>query len=209
MRVAPLGAFFAEEPPSTIVRESILSAQVTHFNREAEAGAAAIALTAAHVTAKASRGEPLSGDEMVAFVVAHTPDSDTKRAIATALGVPRQQHLVARAAEVLGNGSKTTCVDTVPFVIWCAATAVGPPRVSFNDAMWMTLSAGGDRDTNCAMVGGVIAAVCSDAELREWMPLREPLMTPCWPEIPSLTWPLGPPLKGKELHPCCPHTEYL
>jgi ADP-ribosylglycohydrolase len=79
---------------------------------------------------------------------------------------------VAVAAE-LGNGSRVLASDTVPFAIWCAATHLG----DFKDALWSTASVGGDVDTTCAMVGGIVAgAVGTTGIPDEWRASREPLM---------------------------------
>ena len=41
----------------------------------------------------------------------------------------------------------------MPFAPWCAARHLD----SFEDALWSTVSGLGDRDTTCAIVGGVVA----------------------------------------------------
>ena len=42
--------------------------------------------------------------------------------------------------------------------------------------MWTTVAALGDRDTTCAIVGGILAARVGRAGLpREWLEAREPL----------------------------------
>src|SRR5262245_39590128 len=46
MRVAPLGAYFADDL-ATAAREADASAEITHFHREARAGAIAVAVAAA------------------------------------------------------------------------------------------------------------------------------------------------------------------
>jgi ADP-ribosylglycohydrolase len=86
-------------------------------------------------------------------------------------GVP-----VATAVGVLGNGSQVSAQDTVPFVLWCAAQQLG----DYEEALWLTVSGLGDRDTTCAMVGGIVAC-CAGAEAipAAWRTAREPL--PSWP----------------------------
>jgi ADP-ribosylglycohydrolase len=44
--------------------------------------------------------------------------------------------------------------DTVPFVIWCATRHLD----DFEAALWETVEGLGDRDTTCAMVGGIVGA---------------------------------------------------
>ena len=53
---------------------------------------------------------------------------------------------------MLGNGSRITAPDTVPFALWCAARHID----DYAEALWTTVSAGGDNDTNCAIVGGIV-----------------------------------------------------
>ena len=51
---------------------------------------------------------------------------------------------------------------------------------NFEDALWTTAAAYGDMDTNCAIVGGIVAMYTGRAGLPErWLKCREPL--PYWP----------------------------
>lgn len=52
----------------------------------------------------------------------------------------------------MGNGVKMTAQDTVPMVIWNAYHELR----NFREALWRTVSALGDRDTTCAMIGGMV-----------------------------------------------------
>jgi ADP-ribosylglycohydrolase len=61
------------------------------------------------------------------------------------------------AAE-LGNGSRVLASDTVPFALWCAVTHLD----DFAEACWCCVEVGGDIDTTCAMVGGIIVG-CDQA----------------------------------------------
>ncbi|KAH3759271.1 ADP-ribosylglycohydrolase family protein [Pelomyxa schiedti] len=209
MRVAPLGAFFAFQDPSRIVQEATLSAQVTHFHQEATAGAIAVALAAAYVVRAVYEHTPPSAAGLFEFVLHHTPTSQTRQGIVTASTMQMDPTVVAQASAALGNGNNTSCMDTVPFTLWCAATALTHPEMTFQDVMWMTICVGGDRDTNCAIVGGILSISLNLSHLQQWQPLTEPLMIHCWPQIPTNLWPIGLPRRGRDLHPCCPHTEYL
>jgi ADP-ribosylglycohydrolase len=55
---------------------------------------------------------------------------------------------------VLGCGRRTSAHDTVPFARWSAARRLG----DYERALWTTARAGGDVDTTCAIVGGIIAS---------------------------------------------------
>jgi ADP-ribosylglycohydrolase len=77
---------------------------------------------------------------------------------------------------VLGSGWEVTAQDTVPFVLWCAGTHLA----DYTEALWTTVSGLGDRDTTCAIVGGIVAAHVGLKGLpAEWLRRREPL--PDWP----------------------------
>jgi ADP-ribosylglycohydrolase len=57
------------------------------------------------------------------------------------------------AARALGNGSSVTAPDTVPFCLWIASWR----SHDYEEAIWQTVSAFGDCDTTCAIVGGIVA----------------------------------------------------
>ena len=72
----------------------------------------------------------------------------------------------------LGNGRKVISSDTVPFSLWCAARHLG----DFVEAMWTTVSGLGDRDTTCAIVGGIVALAAGRSSIPEdWLRAREAL----------------------------------
>jgi ADP-ribosylglycohydrolase len=57
-------------------------------------------------------------------------------------------------------------------VLWSAARSLN----NFEDALWETVNGGGDIDTNCAIVGGIVAMrTGSEAIPAEWLRRREPL----------------------------------
>jgi len=76
------------------------------------------------------------------------------------------------AALTIGNGSHGLARDTVPFALWCAARSLG----NYEEAVWGAVDGGGDIDTNCAIVGGIVAMrVGAGAIPAEWLRRREPL----------------------------------
>ena len=77
-------------------------------------------------------------------------------------------------AAVLGCGRRTSAHDTVPFTLWAAARHLG----DYETAFWSTVQAGGDMDTTCAIVGGIVAAGPGGAPPRAWLDGAEPL--PAW-----------------------------
>jgi len=172
MRVAPLGAFFAGNT-DTLVTQAIRSAEITHAHPEGKAGAVAVALAAAYVLT--SRDVSVEGLWFPYFdyILQHTPDSETRARIAQARDLP-PTYSVETAISVLGNGSNIIAPDTVPFCLWCAARAGG----DFCEGLWTAVSGGGDMDTNCAIVGGILAAAENGAPPEEWKARREPLPAP-------------------------------
>lgn len=153
MRVAPLGAFFAEDV-ARVVREASLSAEVTHAHPEGIAGAIAIAVAAA----LCANGPPRDARAFLEAVLRETPRGYTHDGIAEAFALPFDvPNAAIEAAKRLGNGSGVTAADTVPFCVWNIAHAVAT-SASYEEAIWSTLAGLGDRDTTCAIVGGVLAA---------------------------------------------------
>lgn len=161
MRVAPVGAYFADDPVAA-AENAQRSAAVTHAHADGQAGAVAVAVAAAAAT---------HGDDPLAAALAHTPDGDTRRGLESAAELPPVTP-VGQAAAKLGNGSRVTAPDTVPFALWCAARHLG----DFEATLWTTVAGGGDRDTTAAIAGGV-AVMASGAEgiPADWLAAREPL----------------------------------
>jgi len=93
--------------------------------------------------------------------------------IAQARDLP-PSYAVETAVSVLGNGSGIIAPDTVPYCLWCVARSLG----SFEEAMWTTISGGGDMDTTCAIVGGIIAANEKCGPPAKWIARREDLPGP-------------------------------
>lgn len=167
MRVAPVGAYFADDVPR-IVDQARAAAEVTHAHPDGQAGAIAVALAAAWASTNRERRAPAARGELLEFVVDHMPEGDTRAGIASALALPA--HASAwTAVEALGNGSQVIASDTVPFALWCAERHLD----DFVEAMWTTVSGLGDRDTTCAIVGGIVGLAAPIPQ--EWIASREPL----------------------------------
>ncbi|MFD6157616.1 ADP-ribosylglycohydrolase family protein [Nocardia sp. NPDC060256] len=166
MRVAPLGAFFADDM-DRVVREAAASAEVTHAHPEGVAGAIAVAVAAA----LAFSAPQLRGGAFLDAVAERTPRSRVRDGIDAAQAL-RDPH---SAAEALGNGSEISAPDTVPFCLWIVAEYPD----DFAEACWITADVGGDADTTCAIVGGILAAGLGLAAVpADWLDRCEPL--PDW-----------------------------
>jgi ADP-ribosylglycohydrolase len=170
MRVAPLGAYFADDLNRCVV-EAAKSARVTHTHAEGVAGAIAIAVAAA--VAWRCRGQSLEDARAELLQAAYelTPDGPTRTGIAEARDLPLDASVQLAVAR-LGNGSRVIAIDTVPFCLWCAARHLG----NYPEAMWQTVSGLGDRDTTCAIVGGIVALSATEKSIPDaWLASREPL----------------------------------
>lgn len=169
MRIAPLGAWYADDPEQA-VHQAEISAYTTHQHREAVVGAMAVAAAAALA---ADPANPPSAEALLDGVVALVPRS------AVGAGLRRARDMLdygdtATVAAVLGCGRRTTAHDTVPFALWSAARTLG----DYEEGFWSTAQVGGDMDTTCAIVGGVIAAGKAGAPPGEWVERTESL--PDW-----------------------------
>ena len=171
MRAAPIGAYFAGDLAA--VREAAAdSARITHAHPEGQAGAIAVAIASAWM---ADGGTDAA--DLFATVLRHTPPGDTRS------GIEQASRLDARtpsreAASSLGNGSRVIASDTVPFCIWSVAVNLG----RYEEAMWSTVAGLGDRDTTCAIVGGILAAHPAVTVPPAWLSARESFafFEPAW-----------------------------
>ncbi|MGW6706797.1 ADP-ribosylglycohydrolase family protein [Streptomyces sp. NPDC054956] len=172
MRVAPLGAWFRDDP-AVAAEQARLSALATHAHPEAVAGAVAVAVAAA--LAAAGRGHvALPRGEFLLEVAARVPDSDVRSGLRVAAGFSARTS-VRHAASVLGSGWRISAPDTVPFALWSAAGHLD----DLPEALWQTVAGWGDRDTTCAIAGGVVAARTGTGSVpAEWTEAREAI--PAW-----------------------------
>lgn len=164
MRVSTIGAYWFDD--LTKVKElARLSAEVTHSNIEAVAGAVAVAIATAIATRNRIESVDINSYDFIEEIVSHLPPTDTSSKIAKGLTVSRNSHPESLAI-ILGNGSQMLAQDTVPFVIWCAAHY----SQNFEEALWRAVSVLGDRDTICAMVGAITIMSANNASVpRAWI----------------------------------------
>ncbi|MFJ5268880.1 ADP-ribosylglycohydrolase family protein [Streptomyces sp. NPDC088358] len=169
MRIAPLGAWYADDPEQA-VHQAEISAYPTHQHREAVVGAMAVAAAAALAADPAGPPRP---EALLDGVIGLVPRS------AVGAGLRRARDMLdygdtATVAAVLGCGRRTTAHDTVPFALWSAARTLG----DYEAAFWSTAQVGGDMDTTCAIVGGVVASGKAGTPPGEWVARTESL--PQW-----------------------------
>ena len=171
MRVAPIGAFFADDL-DTVVKQAETSALITHSHPEGVAGAIAVALAAA--LAWQHRNSPMSAVDFLQQICERTPRSEVQLRIVKALAL-LESATVEQAASALGTGAQVSAQDTVPFCLWAAARHLD----HYEDALWTTVSGLGDRDTTCAIVGGIVVMSSGVESIPpSWIKAREPI--PAW-----------------------------
>ena len=193
MRIAPLAGYFAEDEYPVIAEQAQLSAEVTHMHPEGICGGIAAAVAGAYAWKhRATPADPATKRGLLDTVLAHTPPSEVWGGISRSKGLAfdaTQEPAVrlldhgmsVRAFDtsmvpivrLLGNGSRISCQDTVPFCVWAAARHLD----DYQAAIVNTIRVGGDIDTNCAIVGGIVAlAVGAGGIPKEWRAGREELV---------------------------------
>ena len=173
MRAAPVGAYFADDIEAA-VENAARSTEITHAHPEGIAGGIAVTVAAAYAWRFCEAGKCPTRSEFIDQVLAYIPDGDVQRGVIRArdipVGLPIQE-----VVNQLGNGRRVSAMDTVPFVLWCVSEQLN----NYEEAIWLTLSGGGDVDTTCAMVGGIVAAYTGMDQIpAKWIEYREAL--PDW-----------------------------
>lgn len=169
MRVAPLGAYFADDI-GCLPQMAARSARVTHYHPEGVAGAIAVATATA--AAFGARGLSTADATQAIWnrVLDYTPESKVRIRLERARGIAQAPH--AEVARELGNGAEVSAQDTVPFCIWSACQNIA----DYREAVLSTLEVSCDCDTNCAIVGGIVTAYAGPGNIPAgWLRVREPL----------------------------------
>ena len=155
MRVAPLGAYFADDIEATI-ENARRSAEVTHAHPEGIAGAIAIAVATALAWQARQTGKLPTRQEFLEQILPHVSDSVVSENIRHALNLAPDTSL-QQAVSALGNGSGISAQDTVPS--YCGAQA----------AIW----------TITRKLSGILSAPWATAiQLAQWLAA----LSPCMPE---------------------------
>jgi ADP-ribosylglycohydrolase len=170
MRVAPLGAYFADDFDQ-LVEQARASAVVTHAHPEGIAGAIAVAVAAAVAHHMRTDTPTPNRQDFLNRIIPFVPESEVRQKLITALNLPVATP-VAAAAQKLGNGRPVFAQLTVPFTLWSA----GEFLTDYETAIRKTASGKGDVDTNCAIVGGIVILYTGIESISEaWRNRREPL----------------------------------
>lgn len=140
-RSAPIGAFYADEV--MVIEQARLSAVVTHSHVEAIAGTIAVSLAASNIT---------HGSWSWPGLINELPNSIVRNKLNDAARMSKFTH--DDVAISLGDGSQYTAMDTVPYCLWAAHQALSDN--DFSLTMKKVASVGGDSQTNCAIVAGIL-----------------------------------------------------
>lgn len=162
MRASLIGAHFYDDLNQLKINAE-LSCEVTHANKEAVEGTRTIALAAAFAVQENLGLMGLSQQEFIQKIQDELQDSDMKSKLNKVLyldGNPSTELLVT----TLGNGIKMTAQDTIPLVIWMLSRY----RNNFEECLWNTVAALGDRDTTCAMAAGISILCCDENSIPDW-----------------------------------------
>lgn len=174
MRVTPLGAYFAGDDAEKITEQARLSAEITHAHPEGISGTIAVALAAAKAWELRQMAERPSRAAFIETIIPHVPEGEVRTRLIAAHDLPSTA-TVEDAVNAVGNGTRVTAQDSAPIVLWAA----GENLDDYEAAIWQTASAGGDVDTTCAMVGGIVAIYTGIESIpAHWLQAREPL--PDW-----------------------------
>lgn len=174
MRAAPLGSYFSDDI-EMVVKQARLSAEVTHAHPEGIAGAIAVAAAAA----MASRKQEVSSQMFLDAIIAYTPSGEVRSGLQKAVGLPAETSFHQASIE-LGNGRPSIAQRTVPFALWAAAQSLK----DYKNAIEKTAGVGGDVDTTCAIVGGIVVMRTGlDGIPTAWHERCEPLPNWAFEEI--------------------------
>jgi len=162
MRASVIGAYFYDDLDQ-LKPNAELSCEVTHANKEAIEGTKAIALAAAFAVQEKLGLIKLKQQDFIQKIQNELCDSDMKSKLNKTLYLDDNPS-IELLVKTLGNGIKMTAQDTVPIVIWMLSRY----RKNLEECLWNTVSALGDRDTTCAMAGGVSILCCDENTIPDW-----------------------------------------
>ncbi len=173
MRIAPLAGYFADDL-AAVVDQARRATEITHAHPEGVAGGIAAAVAGAIAWEVRARNPKPTRAEFIDRILPHIPAGMVHDMVQRARDLPSPIALKDVIA-ALGNGSAITAMDTVGYCLWCAGEQLG----RYEEAIWLTASGGGDVDTNCAIVGGIVSLSTGiDGIPANWQTSREPL--PAW-----------------------------
>lgn len=154
MRDSVIGAHFASFGNTTlslVAQQARLSAEVTHFHKDAIDGSIAVALAAATVTASKTKNFWI-------HIINNISSGEMREKIKMLSSPEMNLKTNWEIVDLVGNGSKVTALDTVPFAIWLVHKALNE-NLTLQNCIDLILEVGGDTDTVAAMVCGILGNV--------------------------------------------------
>lgn len=143
MRAAPFGVYYKDDIKFLI--ESIKTdSAITHASNEAEAGALAIGLAVAYCLNNES-------ENLIAKIVSHLPESKVRESLLSIEELVNSDVSLDKAYILLGT--KADVRMTIPSVFFTFLKFN-----SFKEGITKLIKAGGDTDTNAAILGSLYAA---------------------------------------------------
>jgi ADP-ribosyl-[dinitrogen reductase] hydrolase len=144
MRAAPFGVFYRHDIPM-LIQSVKIDNSITHASEEAEAGALAIALTAAYAANN-------DIEDLLKKIIRFLPDTQVKKSIFSLDAMVHSEHITAEQALRL-IGTKFDVRETVPAALYCFMKFK-----DYHSAVVAAIKAGGDTDTTAAIVGALFGA---------------------------------------------------
>ncbi len=167
MRVALIGAYFYDDYKK-VISETKKSCEITHYNLEAVAGAIAVAVSTAICT-RIGLGESTSKDIFLDTLISLVPESATLYRLKKIELLPKN-YQIQTIVSAIGDSTSMKTQDTVPFSIWNVYHYSDHYSDHFEDCLWSTVSGLGDRDTTCAIAGGIsIMSSKSENVPQKWL----------------------------------------
>lgn len=163
-----------QEGLRVVLDASSLVSAILKADSKGVSGAMAVALAAAEACRCRAEGVRAGHREFMAPVIGRLPPSEVRSRLVRAQAMSEPSSL-DYPVSVLGNGVNLSAQDTVPYALWCCGQALD----DYQAALWLAAEAGGDSDTLCAIVGGVVACFVGPAGVPNgWKERREPF--PKW-----------------------------
>jgi ADP-ribosylglycohydrolase len=166
MRVAPIGAFFAQEP--TLLGEYVVaSTLLTHTDKKALIGAKAVAEVVAWIWRENLTEKP-STEAFIAVLTQVDCDTEWQQLVSQIARGLEQDSTVEQFADSLGLNQGITgyIYHTVPMVLYAWYKHFG----DFSQTLTGILNCGGDTDTTGAIVGALAGSVTGEQGIpHDWI----------------------------------------
>lgn len=177
MRIPVLGAWLSDFDAKTVAEQAAYSALPTHDHPEGIAGAIATAQAAWRVS-RMSR-DPLGPANYWEHILKTTPHGAVYNGLMRASTLDLNA-VLGTAMQILGNGTHVTCQDTVPLCCWLSIRGITlyytdelAKTYAYKKIIEETTACGGDVDTTCAIVGGIVGTILDPPQ--EWIDFCKPM----------------------------------